>query len=182
MPSLFSENDIRRIAKSVLMTEKHNFSRPLVPGRWFPSGGVSPLFLLRATDDIANGDSAICNKVTLSGATPTEDADTTHTVYNVILPKIWNDCYLVASNVGGELIALWAYSATIIWGQLTAACSGSFFAIDGVKGLDGEYPAGGTISSIQNPFEMTGDDNGEVIIQWDDDTGAWMGIQMECPA
>jgi len=157
-----------------------NFARTLAPTM---GSGI----LLRATADIANGSSETCNRVTLDEATPTEDTSDTAdapTVYNVLLPKIWSDCYLVANYLGGELVATLAYSATLVWGQLTADCSGGTFSVDGVVGLDGDYPAGGTIADVNNPFGMSGDEDGDVIISWvdQDATPKWVGIQMECPA
>lgn len=176
------ERDMKRVLAAVQAHERAIRSRLSEPfRRRNPSW---PAVLFRATADIANGAAATCNRVDidLDDYSLTEDTARQETVLNLCLPKIWNDCYLIAQRLDAFWVATLAYSATRIWGQLTAACTGGTFSIDGVVGLDGEYPAGGTISNVENPAGFEGDEDGDAWIEWDDTNERWQAYQLQCQA
>jgi hypothetical protein len=53
--------------------------------------------------------------------------------------------------------------------------------MDGLTWLDG-YNSATELVDVANPFGMEGDDNGDVVAHWNDDSEQWESIQMECPA
>jgi hypothetical protein len=77
----------------------------------------------------------------------------------------------------------------MIHGKLTAdlATTDSTFTIDGVTVMN---PIGGLITdqdpgddvTVYNIFSWEGDNNGIVVAVWNQDTGRWEAIQVECPA
>ena len=179
----FSETDVRRIAREVVRMERTpRNDRARLPRPRVVSIGATSL-LMRAAADIANGASATCNAVAIDDVCAlTEDTAVTFTVCNVLLPKIWNDSYLVASNVGGQWIAISAYSATMLRGlQVGAlATSDTTNAIDNLNDINGELDD--TSVTSQNILDWAADDNADTYAVWNDEDSQWEMIQVKCPA
>ena len=100
-----------------------------------------------------------------------------------------------ALAVGDRVWAIWCRDAqrwevfsgyghaTRIRGKLTAACAGVAFTMDNLIGLNGAIADGVTsLVGCANPFSMEGDDEGDVSVEWNQQSEEWEAYQMLCPA
>lgn len=150
---------------------------------YLSSGGGGRL--LRAVGDIANGGTSAdnANLVTLDGATPTETS-TSVTVVNFLLPKIWDNSYMTAQQLGGELVIVKAYSA--LWLNCLVnegsgvATGDATFAVDNITALDGHFEST-SIAAVRNEYSDAIANNAIISVKWDDSVAQeWQTAQVSC--
>lgn len=182
----FDEASLRRIARSVLLTE----GLPLVRAQ--AGRGQRPSFhqplLVKATAAVATGSSGTFNAVSLANVTVTEHtaAADQFTCWNLFGTRIWDDSLCVAEYLGGTLVVTRSNAATMLRGLLTAdlASTDTSRTLDNLNALNGHYPIVDATTTVtgQNVFEWDGDDNGVATVVWNDEDAQWELLEVACSA
>ncbi len=136
------------------------------------------MYRVSDTGHIANGTSGTANLVTVSGGTLTE-TETSETIYNHLLPKIWDNSYMAVADFAGTLVAIAAYSATMLRGLQVGAllATDADNVIDNLNALNGHFDA--STATPKNLLDWAADDNAETYAVWNDEDGQWEMIQAD---
>lgn len=112
------------------------------------------------------------------------------TVYNLTNDPIRQDWFLVTRTKSGKWVATVIREFDRCDATLDGSISGSIdvtvdavVATRGVSPLSDPTDAAETITDVKNDrFQFTGDDGANCNIEYDNRTGEWQLVQVECPA